>query len=157
MIQRPDLSETPAAVVAYIEGLEAALARQEEEEIRAPREALLEPSEPPTTIQIISISADGVANRTARHLYGRQRRGGMGVFDLDAPEDDPVAHLIMAEESAGLILMTNQGRAFRVPVRDIAPREVRGRVRRCWPASRCARTKSWRLLCQIPPWVEARS
>ena len=128
MIQRPDLSETPAAVVAYIEALEAALARQEEEENKSARsEALLEPSEPPTTIQIISISADGVAKRTPRHLYGRQRRGGMGVFDLDAPEDDPVAHLIMAEESAGLILMTNQGRVFRVPVRDIAPREVRGK------------------------------
>lgn len=128
MQERPDLSGLPASVLAYIEDLETELAHLRAEESTAVRNELpLEPSEPPTTIQVISMSAAGVAKRTPRHLYFRQRRGGMGVFDLDAPEEDAPAFLLMADVGGGLILVTNQGRVFRVPVRDIPEREVRGR------------------------------
>ena len=128
MMQRPDLSAMPAEVIAYIAALEAALARNVEDETRSARsEALLEPSEPETTIQIISISAGGVAKRTPRHLYGRQRRGWYGRLRPGCAGRRPVAHLVMAEESAGLILMTSHGRIFRVPVREVVLREVRGR------------------------------
>jgi DNA gyrase subunit A len=78
-------------------------------------------------VQVITISAGGVAKRTPRHLYLRQRRGGMGVFDLDAPDGDAPAFLVLADVGAGLILFSNQGRIFRLPVRSIAEREVRGR------------------------------
>lgn len=127
-MERPDLSGLPEAVLAYIEGLEAEIAHLSTQEAGEPRvEAPLEPSEPPTTINVISLSADGWAKRTPRHLYLRQRRGGMGVFDLDAPDGDYPAFLALADESAGLILVTNQGRAFRVPVREIPEREIRAR------------------------------
>lgn len=128
MRERPDLSNLPDEVVAYIEALEQELAHLQSEEAASSRsEAPLEPSEPPTTVQVISISASGVAKRTARHLYLRQRRGGMGVFDLDAPDGDAPAFLVLAELAAGLILFSNQGRVFRVPVRDVPERDVRGR------------------------------
>jgi DNA gyrase subunit A len=128
MQERPDLSGIAADVLAYIEAIETELAQLRTEESASARNELpLEPSEPPTTIQVISVSATGVAKRTPRHLYVRQRRGGMGVFDLDSPEGDTPTFLLMAELASGLILVTNQGRIFRMAVRDVPEREVRSR------------------------------
>ena len=108
MLERPDLVGVEPAVMAYIEALEEALANALAGDRSAGRaEAPLEPSEPPTTVNVISISAAGLGKRTPRHLYLRQRRGGMGVFDLDSPAEDPPLFLLMADESAGLILVTN--------------------------------------------------
>lgn len=130
MLERPDLSNLPADVRAYIEALEQELAHRQEGEGSGRGEggeAPLEVSEPPTTVQVITISAGGQAKRTPRHLYLRQRRGGMGVFDLDAPSGDIPAFLVLADLNAGLILFSSQGRVFRLPVRSIPEREVRGR------------------------------
>lgn len=127
-MERPDLSGIPAAVLAYITALESELtALRDREEEGSRNEPPLEPSEPPTTINLITISAGGTGKRTPRHFYLRQRRGGMGVFDLDAPDGDAPAFLVTADVSAGLIFLTNQGRAFRVPVADIPEREIRSR------------------------------
>src|SRR5258706_11702020 len=99
-LERPDLSGVTPAVLAYIESLEARLAQdglgQPAAASYAAPEAPLEPNEPPTTLNVISVSAGGLAKRTPRHLYGRQRRGGMGIFDLDAPAGDPPACLLVA-------------------------------------------------------------
>ena len=127
-MERPDLANVSAEVLAYIEELESRLAAaREHSEDGGRNDAPLEPSEPPTTINVITISAGGVAKRTPRHLYTRQRRGGMGVFDLDTPDSDPPTFLTMADSSASLILLTNQGRVFRLPVAEIPEREVRSR------------------------------
>lgn len=126
-LERPDLTGIHAEVLAYIEALEEALAEFQESGSAGRADSPLEPSEPPTTMNVISISAAGLAKRTPRHFYLRQRRGGMGVFDLDSNEDDPPAFLAVADESAGLILITNQGRALRVEVREIPQTDVRGR------------------------------
>ena len=125
MFERPDLTNLPDDVIAYIAALEAQLAAAQDEGGRD--EEPLEPSEPPTTINVVTLTAGGLAKRTPRHLYFRQRRGGMGVFDLDTPENDPPAFLAMADESAWLICVTNLARAFRVPLSEIPEREVRGR------------------------------
>lgn len=128
---RPELNNLPADVVAYIQALEQRIDRLEAEagadartvERRTPP---TEPDEAPTTMQIVTISAGGLAKRTPRHLYSRQRRGGMGVFDLES-DDDPPAHLVHVDQAAGLLLITNQARAFRIPVQQIPQTEVRGR------------------------------
>jgi DNA gyrase subunit A len=88
---------------------------------------MLEPSEPPTSLNVITTSAAGLAKRTPRHLYDRQRRGGMGVFDLETSKDDPPALLAIADEQQTLVLLTNQARAFRWPVSDLLEAPVRGR------------------------------
>jgi DNA gyrase subunit A len=124
-LERPDLSNLPPEVVAYIEALEAAL---EQPAAGDGREAPpLEPSEPPTTINVITISAQGLAKRTPRHFYTRQRRGGMGVFGMDVAEDDPPKFLVLADMEAGLTIVTDQGRAFRVPVAELSESAVAGR------------------------------
>lgn len=128
-IERPDLTGIDPEILAYIESLEAELddLRSREEESSSRSESSLEPSEPPTTINVISISKNGLAKRTPRHLYFRQRRGGMGVFDLEGPEEDPPAFLLLADESAGLIVVTSHARAFRTAVSNILETPVRGR------------------------------
>lgn len=130
-LERPDLSTLPTAVAAYIEALEAELdaLRQREDEATTRGEAPLEPSEPPTRMNVLTISARGVAKRTPRHLYWRQRRGGMGVFDLDSGDEDPPQFLVIADESDGVILVTDQGRAFRLPVDELPEAPVRSRGR----------------------------
>ena len=59
-MQRPDMTGLPADIQAYIEALEAEIEslRAEGDESRR-GEAPLEPSEPPTTINIITVSAAG--------------------------------------------------------------------------------------------------
>ena len=135
-LPRPDLSAVDPDVRAYIEALEAELAeRQPRQAARRPSPAEsdlapigpVEPDEPPTTLNLISATASGLAKRTPRHLYSRQHRSGMGVFDLDSPEDQPPAVLAIADESESLLVITNLGRAFRLPVAAIPETPVRSR------------------------------
>jgi DNA gyrase subunit A len=118
-MERPDLTDVVPEIVAYIEALEAELAETQ------PKQREPEPAEPPTTLNVITISQEGKAKRTPRHLYGRQRRGGMGVFDLETAETDPPAVLAIADESEAIVLFSNFGRAFRLPVSDFVETPVR--------------------------------
>jgi DNA gyrase subunit A len=131
MIERPDLTHLQPEILAYIEYLEGELARLQSKETPPksvePEPPALIPSEPPTTVQLITLTAQGVVKRTSRHLYQRQRRSGMGVFDLDTPESDPPAVLVSADESQSLLLFTDQARAFRLPVSLFPSQPVRGR------------------------------
>ena len=130
-IERPDLETIDPAVRAYIEALEAQI-EQLRQGRKAPRvsaavEEPTEPSEPPTTINVITASGSGSIKRTPRHLYARQRRGGMGVFDLQTSEDDPPAFLAIADESESLVVITDQARAFRLPVSKLDELPVHSR------------------------------
>lgn len=126
-IQRPDLTHVDAEVRAYIEALEAELEHLREPKNRVERDPTFETDEPPTTLNILTVSAGGLAKRTPRHLYSRQRRGGMGVFDLETTEDDPPTSLVIADESQDLLVLTNQARAFRLPLGDLPESPVRSR------------------------------
>jgi DNA gyrase subunit A len=130
-IERPDLDKLDPAVRAYIEALEAELDHLRRDAGRPRRSGAAdgpsEPGEPPTTLNVVTVSAAGMAKRTPRHLYTRQRRGGMGVFDLETPEDDPPAFLTVADESQSLVWVTSQARAFRLPVRELPESPVHGR------------------------------
>ena len=142
--ERPDLTNLPEEVVRYIKSLESELARTRAERVRLPAARskpqvieseqdlplsgeLNEPAEPPTSVQVITVTANGIAKRTARHLYNRQHRGGMGIFDIETEQDDPPALLTVAEEAQHLLVITNYGRAFRLPVSSIPAKAVRAR------------------------------
>ncbi len=133
-MERPDLSNIRTDVLAYIEALEARIAALEGKRSRVTVTALEEPEihretalpeEAPTTESMISLSANGRIKRTLRHLYSRQHRGGMGVFDLDVESSDYPAALLASPESASLLLFTNLARVFRLPVGKIETAEVR--------------------------------
>ncbi|MFZ0545974.1 MAG: DNA gyrase C-terminal beta-propeller domain-containing protein [Candidatus Promineifilaceae bacterium] len=129
-MERPDLENLDPEILAYIQFLEGQIeALQDATAESASRSgpSPLEPQEPPTTQNVITISRSGLAKRTPRHFYGRQRRGGMGIFDLESPEDDPPAFLVLADVEQHLLLITNLGRMFRLPVNRIHETPVRGR------------------------------
>ena len=129
--ERPDLNGLDPAVRAYVEALETELARLRGGTKRlsaVPKEEISpEPAEPPTTINVVTISASGLAKRTPRHLYARQRRGGMGVFDLNVPQEDAIAFLAIADESQSLALITNKARTFALPVSKLPESPVHSR------------------------------
>jgi DNA gyrase/topoisomerase IV subunit A len=129
-LDRPDLTGLTPAQQAYLESLEQELARLRAGAAAA-REAHVadevEPNEPPTTLNVVTASARGFAKRTPRHLYSRQGRGGMGVFDLEAPDGDAPAFLTVVDESHDLLLVTSLARAFRLPVSRLVATPVRGR------------------------------
>ncbi len=133
-MQRPDLSKADPEIVAYVEYLEAQLkgytprrisaAAKEIEEL--PSEPAL-PAEPPTTINIATISQAGLAKRTPRHLYPRQHRGGMGIFDLDVPTPDSPAILASLDAGDNVLVFTNQAKVYRLPANRLGDSEVRSK------------------------------
>ncbi len=127
--ERPDLSGLNPAQLAYLENLEQELSR-----LRAGAAVTqahlaedVEPNEPPTTLNVITASAQGLAKRAPRHLYSRQGRGGMGVFDLEVPDGDASAYLTVVDQGHDLILITSLARAFHIPVSRLAQASVRAR------------------------------
>lgn len=132
--ERPDLSSVPEAVRDYIAALEAELERLEGQRSQSRPARVAEPggesadwTEAPTTAAVVTISRENVAKRTPRHLFGRQRRGGMGVFDIDLPEDDAPAVLAPVEEGGTLLLFSNNGRAYRMPAAALTEAAVRAK------------------------------
>jgi len=137
-MDRPDLSDVDPKIRAYIEYLESQIKAKSssgKERIHSnivPDTLVDEveeqlPSELPTTLNIITISKSGIAKRTARHLYSRQHRGGMGIFDLDVASPDYPAILTCADENHNLILFSNTARAFRLNVNKITSTAVRSK------------------------------
>lgn len=126
---RPDLSQTSSEVRAYVEALEAELTtlREQSGKSKATPAEPLEPGEPPTTINVITLSQNGLIKRTPRHHYQRQRRGGMGVFDLEASEDDPPRRLAIADEAQPLLVVTNQARVFRLRLSTLPESPIRAK------------------------------
>jgi DNA gyrase subunit A len=127
---RPDLSQVPPAVRGYIEALEAELSRLRSQETDAEADPAVPPldaTEAPTTLNVITVSAGGLIKRTPRHLYDRQRRAGMGIFDLETPSDDPPQSLAVVDEAHSVILLTSNARAFYWPLSRLAETPVRGR------------------------------
>ncbi|MBN1922311.1 MAG: hypothetical protein JW892_13770 [Anaerolineae bacterium] len=133
-LERPDLTGVDPDVLAYIEALEAALeaapASTRRPRAVAPAPDVEEPpelSEPPTTRNVITLSHGGMIKRTPRHLYGRQRRSGMGIFDLELPDDDSPTLLCVLDEAQMALALTSEGRAFRFPVAELPQTAVRAR------------------------------
>ncbi|GAB4579585.1 MAG: hypothetical protein Fur0022_23230 [Anaerolineales bacterium] len=132
-LPRPDLSTISTVfpdVYAYIESLEAELEQLTTPRGRAsaPREAAPpEPSEPPTTINVITMTVSGLIKRTPRHFYPRQRRSGMGIFDIDTEESDPPTLLALADQEETLLVLTESARVFTLPVASLPEQPVRGR------------------------------
>lgn len=148
-LSRPDLTTVSLEISTYIAELEKEIIRlkqanqdlgseisrlaalknrpfsDEEGEEELPE--ILEAPEEPTTICVITSTPSGIAKRTYRHLYSRQKRGGMGIFDLETSEQAPPTIITLADQNQGLLLLTQLGRAFRLPANLIPISPVRAR------------------------------
>lgn len=136
-ITRPDLTKLDPEIQAYIARLEEEIEllqrnRRPERNVRSDETSedmisLAETNEPPTPINIISGTAGWVVKRTPRHLYARQRRSGMGIFDLDTTIEDSAGLIATADENQVLLLLTNQARVFRCPASTLSESPVRSK------------------------------
>lgn len=130
-MKRPNLSGVSANILAYINALEEEnrslrSIEGEKDTDRQPSQAQSQLfSEPPTTINLISANSHGVAKRTPRHYYQQQRRGGMGIYDIDLPADHPPTILLLAEKESTLIAITENSKAYRVSMTQITETDIR--------------------------------
>lgn len=92
----------------------------------APSTQLVTPRHP-DDVMVLTVTSRGLAKRTPLNDYSTQRRGGVGVFDIQSTREDLVAKLAVTRASASLLLLSSRGRAFRIPVDSLPLAEVRGR------------------------------
>ncbi|MDO8971719.1 MAG: DNA gyrase C-terminal beta-propeller domain-containing protein [Saprospiraceae bacterium] len=78
-------------------------------------------------MNILTTSRSGIAKRTHRHLYNRQHRGGMGIFDLDSDDNDPPVCLAGVDDSQNLLLFTNKARVFRYNLNRVPDNPIRSK------------------------------
>lgn len=104
--------------------LRAEAARDAREETTPPALATIRY---PDDVMVLAVTSRGLAKRTPLNDYSAQRRGGLGVFDIQSGRDDPVAQLLVARASASLLILSTRGRAFRIPVDTVPLADVRGR------------------------------
>jgi DNA gyrase subunit A len=75
------------------------------------------------------LTSGGYIKRTNPDEYKRQKRGGVGVVDLDTKEEDFVTNFLTASTHSDLLFFTDKGKAYRLKMYDIpeARRATRGK------------------------------
>ncbi len=65
------------------------------------------------------LTAGGYIKRTHPDEFRKQKRGGVGVVDLDTKEEDFVTNLLIASTHSDLLFFTNKGKAYQTKMYDI--------------------------------------
>lgn len=83
----------------------------------------------PDEEQAIVLTSGGYIKRTDPHEYKRQKRGGVGVVDLDTKEEDFVSNFLVASTHSDLLFFTDKGKVYQIKMYDIpeAKRATRGK------------------------------
>ena len=81
----------------------------------------------PASRMLVTLSAAGLAKRTEINAYGRQRRGGVGNFDLRVRDDDTARFVVVADSDDHLLLLTQSGRVYRVAIAALPLTERNGK------------------------------
>ena len=73
----------------------------------------------PEKESVLVYTAGGYVKRTDPAEYRTQKRGGVGVVDLETKEEDFVTHLIAANTHSDLLFFTNLGKAYQIKMYEI--------------------------------------
>jgi DNA gyrase subunit A len=73
----------------------------------------------PEKESVLVYTAGGYVKRTDPAEYRMQKRGGVGVVDLDTKEEDFVTHLLTANTHSDLLFFTDRGKAYQIKMYDI--------------------------------------
>ncbi|MEX2010180.1 MAG: DNA gyrase C-terminal beta-propeller domain-containing protein, partial [Parcubacteria group bacterium] len=65
------------------------------------------------------LTGGGYIKRTNPDEYKRQKRGGVGVVDLDTKEEDFVTHFLTASTHADLLFFTDKGKSYQIKMYDV--------------------------------------
>jgi len=75
------------------------------------------------------LTAGGYIKRTNPDEYRKQKRGGVGVVDLNTKEEDFVTHFLTASTHSDLLFFTDKGKVYQIKMYDIpeGKRATRGK------------------------------
>jgi DNA gyrase subunit A len=73
----------------------------------------------PEKESVLVLTAGGYVKRTDPSEYKQQKRGGVGVIDLETKEEDFVTTLVTADTHSDLLFFTNKGKAYQIKMYDI--------------------------------------
>ncbi len=73
----------------------------------------------PDTESVLVLTSGGYVKRTNPDEYRKQKRGGVGVVDLDTKEEDFITHLVNAHAHSDLLFFTNKGKAYQIKMYEI--------------------------------------
>lgn len=78
---------------------------------------------------VLVLTKGGYIKRTDPAEYRKQKRGGVGVVDLDTKEEDFISHLVFATTHNDLLFFTDKGKAYQIKMYDIpeGKRATRGK------------------------------
>ncbi len=68
---------------------------------------------------VLVFTAGGYVKRTDPNEYKTQKRGGVGVVDLETKEEDVVTHLLKTSTHSDLLFFTNLGKAYQLKMYEI--------------------------------------
>ena len=68
---------------------------------------------------VLVLTKGGYIKRTDPGEYRKQKRGGVGVVDLDTKEEDFISHLIFATTHNDLLFFSDKGKAYQIKMYDI--------------------------------------
>ncbi len=83
----------------------------------------------PDEESVLVLTKGGYIKRTNPDEYKKQKRGGVGVVDLDTKEEDFITHLISANAHNDLLFFTDKGKAYQIKMYDLpeGKRATRGK------------------------------
>ncbi len=73
----------------------------------------------PDQESVLVLTKGGYIKRTNPDEYRKQKRGGVGVVDLDTKEEDFISHLIYASAHNDLLFFTDKGKAYQIKMYDL--------------------------------------
>ncbi len=73
----------------------------------------------PDQEQVLVLTAGGYVKRTNPDEYRKQKRGGVGVIDLDTKEEDFVTTFLTTSTHSDLLFFTNAGKAYQLKMYDL--------------------------------------
>ncbi len=78
---------------------------------------------------VLVLTAGGYIKRTQPDEYRKQKRGGVGVVDLDTKDEDFITHILNANAHADMLFFTNKGKAYQIKMYEIpeGKRATRGK------------------------------
>lgn len=73
----------------------------------------------PDEDSVLVYTNGGYVKRTNPSEYRKQKRGGVGVMDINTKEEDFISHFITATTHNDLLFFTDQGKAYQIKMYDI--------------------------------------
>ncbi len=73
----------------------------------------------PDEESILVLTSGGYVKRTNPDEYRKQKRGGVGVVDLDTKEEDFITHFLTASTHNDILFFSDKGKAYQIKMFDL--------------------------------------